>query len=54
MEKVAQGDMGDDSARDKDDQGNGADELAEPADIGVEPSPPEFIMDLPSISSIDL
>ncbi|KAJ7109166.1 Pre-mRNA splicing factor PRP21 like protein-domain-containing protein [Mycena epipterygia] len=54
MEKVAQGDMGDDSARDKDGQEMDAAEVAEPADIGVEPPPPEFIMDLPNISSIDL
>lgn len=54
MEKVAQGDMGDDSAQNKDGQENGAAESAEPVDIGVEPAPPEFIMDLPNISSIDL
>lgn len=53
MEKVAQGDMGDDSTP-KDGQENGAAEVLEPVDMGVEPPPPEFILDLPSISSIDL
>ncbi|KAJ7632416.1 Pre-mRNA splicing factor PRP21 like protein-domain-containing protein [Roridomyces roridus] len=54
MDRVAQGDTGEDSAPDKDGQGNGDAEDAEPVDVGVEPPPPEFIMDLPSISAIDL
>ncbi|KAF7359550.1 hypothetical protein MSAN_01298100 [Mycena sanguinolenta] len=53
MEKVAAGDMGDDSAP-KDGQENGSGDAAEPVDIGVEPPPHEFILDLPNISSIDL
>jgi hypothetical protein len=56
MDKVAQGDLGDEASPEKEGKGEG-EEGAEPAefvDIGLEPPPPEFIMDLPNISSIDL
>ncbi|KAK7015039.1 Pre-mRNA splicing factor PRP21 like protein-domain-containing protein [Favolaschia claudopus] len=52
MDKVAQGDMGDDAAP-KEGQEAGA-EAVEPIDIGVEPPAPEYILDLPNISTIDL
>ncbi|KAF8162988.1 pre-mRNA splicing factor [Crassisporium funariophilum] len=52
MERVAQGELEDDTApKDKETE---AAEPKEPVDIGVEPPLPEFIMDLPNISSIDL
>ncbi|KAK7023713.1 Pre-mRNA splicing factor PRP21 like protein-domain-containing protein [Favolaschia claudopus] len=46
------GDMGDDAAP-KEGQEAGA-EAVEPIDIGVEPPAPEYILDLPNISTIDL
>ena len=52
MEKVAQGELEDDIP--KDTKGTEAVEPKEPVDIGLEPPHPEFIMDLPNISSIDL
>lgn len=56
MDKVAQGDLGDEATPDKEGKGDGegSAEPAEFVDIGLEPPPPEFIMDLPNISSIDL
>lgn len=56
MDKVAQGDLGDEATPDKEAKGDGegSAEPAEFVDIGLEPPPPEFIMDLPNISSIDL
>lgn len=54
MDKIAQGDLGDETAQDKGEKGDGEEEPAQPVDIGVEPPPPDFIMDLPNISSIDL
>lgn len=56
MDKVAQGDLGDDSTPDKEAQGEGENGSArtEVVDLGKEPLPPDFIMDLPNISSIDL
>ena len=52
MEKVAQGELEDDTPKDA----RGAEEVEpkEPVDLGVEPPLPEFIMDLPNISAIDL
>jgi splicing factor 3A subunit 1 len=52
MEKVAQGELEDDVP--KDTKGAEAAEPKEPVDIGLEPPLPEFIMDLPNISAIDL
>ena len=57
MDKILQGDLGDESAGDKDEKGDGEGhgvEYVEAIDVGKEPPPPEFIMDLPNISSIDL
>ena len=52
MEKVAQGELEDDTP--KDTKGTEAVEPKEPVDLGLEPPLPEFIMDLPNISAIDL
>ena len=52
MEKVAQGELEDDTP--KDTKGAEAVESKEPVDLGLEPPLPEFIMDLPNISAIDL
>lgn len=52
MDKVAKGEVDDDSIQ-KDRSGDEL-EMKEPVDYGVEPPPPEFILDLPNISSIDL
>jgi splicing factor 3A subunit 1 len=52
MDKVAQGDFGDDSTPDKEAKGEG--ENSSVVDLGKEPPPPDFIMDLPNISRIDL
>ncbi|RDB24300.1 Splicing factor 3A subunit 1 [Hypsizygus marmoreus] len=54
MDKISQGDLGDDTAVEKEGQAEGEAEPAEVIDVGVEPPPPEFIMDLPNISNIDL
>ncbi|KAF8892613.1 Pre-mRNA splicing factor PRP21 like protein-domain-containing protein [Infundibulicybe gibba] len=55
MDRIAQGDLGDESG-DKGEKGDGDDaaEKREIVDVGREPPPAEFILDLPSISSIDL
>jgi splicing factor 3A subunit 1 len=52
MDKVAQGEVDDESAT-KDKEAEVV-EPKEPLDIGVEPPAPEFILELPNISSIDL
>ena len=52
MEKVAQGELEDDTPKDVKD--NEVAEPKEPVDLGLEPPLPEFIMDLPNISVIDL
>ncbi|KAF7304719.1 hypothetical protein MKEN_01186000 [Mycena kentingensis (nom. inval.)] len=53
MDRIAQGDLGDDGAKDK--QENGVlDEPMEKIDVGVEPPTPEFVLDLPNISASDL
>ena len=56
MDKVAQGDFGDESTPDKEAKGEGenGDARVEVVDLGKEPPVPDFIMDLPNISSIDL
>lgn len=56
MEKIAQGDLGDEATPDKGgkmEEGEGKAETMA-VDNGQEPPAPEFIMDLPNISSIDL
>jgi splicing factor 3A subunit 1 len=52
MEKVAQGELEDDTP--KDTKGTEEVEPKEPVDLGLEPPLPEFIMNLPNISAIDL
>ena len=52
MAKVARGEVEDETVQ-KDRQGE-TDEKMEPIDVGVEPPPAEFILELPSISSLDL
>jgi len=55
MDKIAQGDLGDEATPEKDgDVDEGEAETVAAVDIGQEPPAPEFIMDLPNISSIDL
>jgi splicing factor 3A subunit 1 len=57
MDKIAQGDLEDDATPEKGgepDEGEGIAEAMAAVDIGQEPPAPEFIMDLPNISSIDL
>lgn len=56
MDKIMQGDLGDESAvKEGQREAEGTiEELTAAVDVGVEPPPPEFIMDLPNISSIDL
>ena len=56
MDKVTQGDFGDESIPDKEAKGEGENSSMriEVVDIGKEPPPPDFIMDMPNISSIDL
>jgi splicing factor 3A subunit 1 len=56
MDKISQGDLADDSAPDRAERGVGEGAAEPPAavDIGKEPPVPEFIMDLPNISAIDL
>lgn len=52
MDKVAKGEIDDESLQ-KDKQGE-QEERKEQLDIGLEPPPSEFILDLPNITSIDL
>jgi splicing factor 3A subunit 1 len=56
MDKVAQGDFGDESTPEKEIKGEGENGVVptEVVDLGKEPPPPKFIMDLPNISNIDL
>lgn len=57
MDRIAVGDIGDEAAQQKDGQAEGEEGNVEPVvpiDIGQEPPAPEYIMDLPNISSIDL
>lgn len=54
MEKVIRGETLDDAPQEKPDNESAATERPEPIDIGVEPPPANFIMDLPNISAIDL
>jgi splicing factor 3A subunit 1 len=54
MAKVAQGETGDGSTVEKDGKLDLDEEHAAPVDVGVEPPIPEYIMDMPNISSIDL
>ena len=56
MDRIAQGDLGDEASPEKEGKadGDGETEPAIQIDVGQEPPAPEFIMDLPNISSIDL
>lgn len=57
MDRIAVGDLGDEAEKEKDDKMDGDESKAAPVvpkDIGQEPPAPDFIMDLPNISSIDL
>jgi len=56
MDRIAQGDLGDEAALEKEGktEGGGETEPVIQVDVGQEPPPPEFVMDLPNISSIDL
>lgn len=53
MDKINRGEI-DESTPEKDGKENGDVQPAQVLDIGVESPPPEFIMDMPNISSIDL
>ncbi|KAF5386756.1 hypothetical protein D9615_001817 [Tricholomella constricta] len=53
MDRINRGEV-DEVSPEKDGKTEGEAEPAEKIDVGVEPPPPEFIMDLPNISSIDL
>ncbi|CAK5264288.1 unnamed protein product [Mycena citricolor] len=52
MDRVAQGDMGEEATQEKPE--TGATEDVAPIDMGVEPPAPDFVLELPTISSIDL
>ena len=56
MDRISQGDLGDEDALDKagNTEAGGETEPVVQVDVGQEPPPPEFIMELPNISSIDL
>ncbi|KAH7889771.1 Pre-mRNA splicing factor PRP21 like protein-domain-containing protein [Phlebopus sp. FC_14] len=51
MDRIAAGEEVEESPPDK---GEGEKVTAPPEDLGVEPPPPQFVMDLPNISPIDL
>jgi len=56
MDRVLIGDIGDEGAAEKGEKGEEKDS-AEPGavvDVGQEPPPPDFVMDFPNLSSIDL
>lgn len=54
MDKIFQGDIEEEQSKSRDD--NTEDAAAEPKiiDVGLEPPVPEFILDMPNISAIDL
>jgi splicing factor 3A subunit 1 len=56
MDKITMGELGDEAAGDKGEKGDPTDgaDTGAAMDVGLEPPPPEFIIDLPHISSIDL
>jgi splicing factor 3A subunit 1 len=56
MDNIAQGDLGDEASPEKEGKGdgNGVTDPVAHVDAGQEPPAPEFIMDLPNISPIDL
>jgi splicing factor 3A subunit 1 len=54
MERIAQGDLGDESAVEAKVVPQGSTEPAVVEDVGLEPPVPEFVLDLPNISNIDL
>ena len=56
MDKIAMGELGDEAVGDKGEKGDAPDgaDTGAALDIVLEPPPPEFIIDLPHISSIDL
>ncbi|KAK2460545.1 hypothetical protein APHAL10511_007015 [Amanita phalloides] len=53
LDRIAQGDIGDETPQ-KDSKTDGEVVPAEPVDIGIEPLPTEFVLNLPNISAIDL
>ncbi|PFH52369.1 hypothetical protein AMATHDRAFT_46246 [Amanita thiersii Skay4041] len=53
LDRVAQGDTIDENAQ-KDAKEDGQEPPPEPVDLGIEPPSPEFTLDLPNISTIDL
>jgi splicing factor 3A subunit 1 len=53
LERIAQGDIGDETAQ-RDVKTDGQAPSTESIDVGVEPPQPEFVLDLPNISAIDL
>lgn len=53
VDKVASGEV-DEEAAPKAAQGDESEVTKEPQDLGVEPPAPEFILELPNISAIDL
>ena len=54
MEKVALGDLGDEIISDAKGEFQGDAEPAIAEDVGLEPPVPEYVLDLPNISNIDL
>ncbi|KAG5354162.1 hypothetical protein C0989_003675 [Termitomyces sp. Mn162] len=53
MDKINRGEV-DESTPDKEGKEDGDTQPVQVVDVGIEPSPPDFIMDMPNISSIDL
>ncbi|KIL68644.1 hypothetical protein M378DRAFT_158482 [Amanita muscaria Koide BX008] len=53
LDRIAQGDIGDETTQ-REGVSDGQDLPVEPVDMGVEPPQPEFVLELPNISVIDL
>lgn len=53
LDRIAQGDLGEETVQ-KETKPDGQAPLSEPVDLGVEPPQPQFILNLPNISAIDL
>jgi hypothetical protein len=56
MDRISMGDLGDESSAERSGRGDdrGSSEPGVIEDVGLEPPPLEFVLDLPNISSIDL